>query len=142
MDFARQARSREARACLQLAERAERSGRPRLETAWLYAHALELLCDLGLQNEAFRRCLCGLGRLHAASQSVDDDAPRRPIGSRMARAASKLEIKAFGSLRVNRGRGQVLGPAWHGSKALDLLKLLVCSGEDAVPYEVAIESLW
>ncbi len=140
MDVIGQARYDESRTYLRLAQRAEAANVPRLELAWLYSHALQLTCDLGLEDEAFDACLSGLARLRTQSSS---DNPGSTACAPLS-VAPVLHVEAFGALRVRGGLAHFDDPDWcrRGSKTLALLELLVCFGEQRVAEDLAIESLW
>jgi DNA-binding SARP family transcriptional activator len=141
MDFVARARYDEAESYLRLAEKAESSGQPQVEIIWLYAHALALLCELGVQDDRFRACLRALARLESARARAEPARvtamlPPRDHGER------GLEVRALGPLHVLRAGQAINGPIWHGSRTLELLELVVSAGEQPTPLDVAIECLW
>jgi DNA-binding SARP family transcriptional activator len=141
MDLISQVRYDESRVYLRLARLGETAERPPLELAWLYSRALQLLCDLGFQDEAFRECLNGLARLSSASCSAD---PRSADTPALIAHETMLYVQAFGTLRIRGGSARVSCPIWRGSRGrtLALFELLVCFGDQPVAEELAIESLW
>ena len=119
-----------------------RTGSHGSKIARCYSHALKLACELGLQDEAFERCLLALARLNTLVEAAAHPVHHRGIEPTPRGTPNRLDLHAFGTFQGALRAASLTGAAWSGGKPLELLKILVSFGERPVAEELAIESIY